>query len=307
MRRYAGREIILDDPALQAIRRGRFHGARKGVEFRLFEITTEVPICSVFAILRRPSEMGPILAVASVTRLSPRAVVEKCFREVGQGLPYFRYLVQRLRDWTPRNDFSDVATFDHHCMLYFKRPELVDPALSFLAQAELKVPLLQLPDHSTRRVLGDIHRCVELRAKHGFEVLVADITTPEIRDVGPHVVRVVVPGLTPRHGTHTGPYLASPRLYGGPYGAEWLSKGWQRTDGLNPQDHDPRPVRYGSGAAARRRRGLRRPHRAGGRGIHRPPGSRAEEPAAGRRSPRRADRERDRARRLLPAHWRKRR
>lgn len=210
--RQPGRRVRIDDDELMATLRDRFHYDHPFVDLEVFDITLDIPIPSIFTVMRRPLEFGPALILSSVTRLSPKEAMQKALREMGQSAPYLRFLRHEFRDWEPAPDHSDVRTFDHHFTLYSKRPEMIDEAMEFCTGVEEEIALSEIPDRSTGRALGDIEVCRELIESAGFEVLVVDITTDDIRDLGFHVVRVLVPGLVPLHGDHNRPFLGVPRL-----------------------------------------------------------------------------------------------
>lgn len=229
--------IRINDPELEGVLRDHFHYGHPSVDIQIFDITLDVPIPSVFGVMRRPTEFGPVLCVSSVTRLKPRDAIRKCLREIGQGLPYLRFLKHQLRDWEPAADFSNLSVFDHHCTTYTKRPELIAPAMAAFDAVTEEVDFSDIPDRSTGRVLGDIELCVEMLREAGKEVIVVDITTPDIRDVGLHVVRVLIPGLVPLHGNHVFQYRGAERLHQIPYVMGWDKQGWTPEVGLNPRPH----------------------------------------------------------------------
>lgn len=213
LRRRPGRAVEVDDPQLAELMKGRFAAEHPKVDLRVIDVTLDIDVSSFWVVMRRPAEMGDVVCVGSASRLAPREAVLKCLLESGQAIPYFRYLLTQLGDWQPADDYADVTSFDHHCVFYIKRPDLVSEAFSFLDEIEDEVALSEIPDQSTGRVLGDIERCVEILGEAGLEVIVVEITTPDILDVGMRVVRVVVPGMLPLHGVHKYPYLGVRRLY----------------------------------------------------------------------------------------------
>ncbi len=235
--RRVGARIQIDDPVLQARLRKCFYTDHPSVDLRIFDISLDIPIPAIFAVMRRPTEFGPALCLGSVARLSYGDAIRKGLRELGQAIPYLRYLRRQLDDWQPASDFSDVVTFDHHFTLYLKRPELAGPAMSFCDEVEDVVPLSELPDRTTGRPLTDIERCLALLAERGLEVIVVDITTDEVRECGFHVVRVLVPGLVPIHGNHNHRFLGLPRLHQIPHQLGWADNGWNPEAGLNPFPH----------------------------------------------------------------------
>lgn len=235
--RRAGRRVVVDDPELLGFLRRRFQVDHPAVELRLFDISLDIPLPTLFGVMRRPAEYGRPVCVSTVTRTSPRRAFVKCMREIGQGLSYLRFLDHQLRDWEPADDFSDLSTFDHHCTLYLRRPELADRALAFLDEEVPEVRLDDLPDHSAERPLTEVERCVALLAERGYETIVVDITPEEVRDVGFRVVRVLVPGLVPLHGNHGYPYLGLERLEELPRRLGWVDDGAP----LPPRNPYPHP------------------------------------------------------------------
>lgn len=210
--RRPGRRVTMDDGELQGFLKQKFHVEHPKVEARVHDVTLDVPIPSFFVMIKRPTELGPAVCVGSTARLNPEQAVRKGFLEAGQGIPYFRFLLGQLKDWEPSPDFLNLTSFDHHCIFYLKRPDLVPEAFAFLEKVDGEVPLSSIPDRSTGRVLGDINLCVELLKKVGLEVIVVEITTPDIREVGMRVVRVLIPGMVPLHGVYKYPFLGSRRL-----------------------------------------------------------------------------------------------
>jgi ribosomal protein S12 methylthiotransferase accessory factor len=237
LHRKVGPRIVVDDPELQSMLKDRYHSEHPSVDIQIFDITLDIPIPSVFAMMRRPAEFGPALCVSSVTRLNPKDVIRKSLREVGQGLPYIRYLLPQLKDWEPAADHTDLTSFDLHCMLYNKKPEMVPEALGFYLDVKEEILLSQIEDQSTGRAKGDVERCIELVERAGYEVIVTEITTPDVEDLGFKVVRVMVPGLVPLHGNHNFQYMGVTRLHELPDKLNWKQSGWDAEAGFNPYPH----------------------------------------------------------------------
>ena len=236
LRRRPGRRVVVDDDELQAFLKRRFYSDHPSVDIRIHDVTLDVPIASFFVTMKRPTELGPAVCVGSASRLSPKEAARKCFLEAGQGIPYFRFLLGQLKNWEPAEDFSNLNSFDHHCVFYLKRPELVPQAFAFLDQPDGEIPLSSLPDRSTGRVLGDIQRSIQLLKEAGLEVVVAEITTPDIRETGMRVVRVLIPGMVPLHGVYKYPFLGAKRLADFPPQIAPL-----RPDGNGPEEFHPFP------------------------------------------------------------------
>ncbi len=234
--RQARGRVRVDDAALQARLRASFAVGRSDVSLDLFDLTCDIPITSVLAVMRRPAEFGPALCVGAASRLSPQGAVRKSLLELGQGLPYLRVLMAQNKSWAAKEDFSDLASFDDHLMLYNKSPKMAAQALAFYDSAPEEL-MSSIPDGSTGRIKGDVERCVDLIARAGHEVIVVDLTTPDLREAGFSVVRVLVPGLVPLHGDHALPYLGVARLREVPWRRGWVARDQDPLATLNPLPH----------------------------------------------------------------------
>jgi ribosomal protein S12 methylthiotransferase accessory factor len=229
LHRRVGARIHVDDPELDELLARRFHARHPSVDLRLFDLTLDFGIPVVMLALKRPAEFGTAFGVTAAARLSPRAAAVKAVHESGQLFTLFRHMLDR--DWQPAPDFSNVTDFELHTLLYLRRPELIPEAMSFCDHPGREVALSQMPDLSTGRVLGDLRLCLERLKAGGFEAVVVDLTTPDIRQVGLRVVRVVAPGLVPLHGDHLR-YLGVQRIRELP-----RRLGWDTDAGLNPYPH----------------------------------------------------------------------
>lgn len=237
MQRRMGPRIRVDEPELEDLLQRKLHAGRPGVSLQIFDNSLDLPGTSVLVILHRPTELGPVLCIGSAARLDPRRAVLKGACEAGQSIPSIRCLRRREAGWVPAADFSDLVSFELHGLFYSVRPELIPKAFGFCDRIEGEVPLSALPDRSTGRVLGDLEHLVERLRGVGSEVVVVDITTPDIRELGLRVVRVLATRLVPLNGNHNKPFLGPRRLYEVPEALGWARRGWDPAAGLNPYPH----------------------------------------------------------------------
>lgn len=107
-----------------------------------------------------------------------------------------------------RSDYRDVTDLAAQVQLWLD-PRLHDAHLDRLRRPSRWVPAEDLPS-----VAGDdVLDCyVERFARAGSTLLGADLTTPDVRSAGFHVVRVMAPGLI-GNAPAAFPYLGGERLY----------------------------------------------------------------------------------------------
>jgi ribosomal protein S12 methylthiotransferase accessory factor len=188
------------------------HLATPGLQYYTCDITTDLGIPTFFTLLVGGSNYGVMVNAGSQASLSPVKAALKSLVEAAHGRPYVRFIISSRPNWEYRPDFSSVNTFQDHASFYTRAPQHQD-ALSFITDSEPVKKLSEVSDLSTGSVLGDIETYLTLLAKHGLDVIVKDMTTPDIEDVGLKVVRVLIPGVQQLHGDHRFPYLGCPRLY----------------------------------------------------------------------------------------------
>jgi ribosomal protein S12 methylthiotransferase accessory factor len=129
---------------------------------------------------------------------------------------------------------EDVSTFDDH-MLFYSSAEHAERAAFLLGSRDCTfvadVPMLQ--GATPRELIAEV---VGRLARHGVAAYAVDVTSPDVRCLGLHVVRVVCPELCALDVAHTARFLGSARLLTGAYAAEVLP-GPLDVGALNPDPH----------------------------------------------------------------------
>jgi ribosomal protein S12 methylthiotransferase accessory factor len=237
LNRFVPRTIDVDTPDQARMLDQRFNAGHPDVHLTVFDTTLDIQIPSAFVWMIRPMEFGQVCFVGAAARLSPVGAFEKAMVELAQCVPYCRYNLKRMADWQPAPDYSNVRSFEEHSVMYLKRFDLVESAFTFCRGVDRTVKLSEIPDNSTGKALGEIDTCVREIGRHGHEVLVVEVTTPDVAEVGLRAVRVVIPGLGNLHGNHNWPCLAVERLYDVPKKLDWQRHGWREDAPLNPFPH----------------------------------------------------------------------
>jgi ribosomal protein S12 methylthiotransferase accessory factor len=140
--------------------------------------------------------------------LDPRGSVWRSM-EVGILDPgvYQPYRADRAYRDSYRADFRDVTDLGAHSQLY------LDPHMHHHVRRILEPPSWERLPPEPLEVEGDLRRgYLDLLARHGFRAVSVDVTTPDVRQAGLVVVRVLVPGLYP-NAPAAFPCLGGRRLY----------------------------------------------------------------------------------------------
>lgn len=179
---------------------------------RFYDLSLDLTPSTVVAVMEHHSGAEQIMSFGSACRWSPVKAVEKAFLEAAQGLTYVRRLLRQHEDWEAAEDFGNVDDFNKHAILYSKYPQLREKA-GYLVHPSAPVPPGR-PERPAPAATDDpAGRITAELAAAGYRVCVVDLTTPDVRRSGAHVVRVLVPGLQHLSGVHGCRMLGSRRLY----------------------------------------------------------------------------------------------
>jgi ribosomal protein S12 methylthiotransferase accessory factor len=138
------------------------------------------------------SEQG--LVFASAANLSPEYAVVGALTELAQCMTWVRSLIEHKK---PSADpLLGIFTRIEDHVLWPARLTNRD-ALQFLLSNDNKSVFENSTSDYSQDILQNIRICVERIATIGHEVIVVDITSPDVRDIGLHVVRVIIPGAQP--------------------------------------------------------------------------------------------------------------
>lgn len=195
-------QVANQDPRLMTLIE---QGGKVGVESHLFDLTTDVRV-PVVGVVQVDPHARPHVITMGACRLRGIDAAIRVLEEAGS----LRIAIANQAPIT-RNDFmsSPHRTPEEFGALYAERDAIerfafategADSHHGFPPEVTVD-PLDTIVGH-----LGDL----------GMEVLVVDVTLPEVRAVGIVVVKVVVPELMPISFAHDVRYLAHPRLYEAP-------------------------------------------------------------------------------------------
>lgn len=199
------------------------------------DITTDIGIPTILAFLRDETNDMLSFALATSTRLDPERAMVKAIEELALTRLYGKVLRQDAPNFSWNADFRDITDLDDHVLLYTFREML--PATEFLLNPgyekrlddEMAMPIFN-------NLVTEIDYCLEQVKSAGLDVIVIDLTTSEIANVGFRVVRVLIPGMQPLNADHRMKYLGGRRLFEVPCKMGYTSSPTNELQ-LNPYPH----------------------------------------------------------------------
>lgn len=183
------------------------------LELYVHYITLDVDIPVFWGMLVNRSGRQPVLAVGAAANLDPERALSKVIEEVIQTRMWAKVLVKQAGEYPdlsrPEN-YVHVENFDLHVLLYAAYD--MRAAVDFLLHSEQRMGMDDVPARSEECVLANVRRCVDALRERGFEVIVVDVTPPDVRQAGFSVARVLIPGMQPLNGSYVARHLGNPRL-----------------------------------------------------------------------------------------------
>lgn len=205
-----------DDPYLQELT--HYYKKKFQRDLWVLDITSDLNIPAFVAICRRDDPEAEHILIQSGAHFDPQTAILSALTELSQSLynaisaeqttkiPKLSSNVDTLAWWR-------TATIENH------------PYLAADQTTDLKVQA-DYPQNWSNDLYTDIMHCAKVIKAKGMEILILDLTRP---DVDLPVVKVIVPGLY-----HFWPRFAPGRLYDTPVKMGWLTQA-SLEEQLNPQ------------------------------------------------------------------------
>lgn len=181
---------------------------RSGIEQHFFDATTDVGVPTVYGLQIKPGHPHVAQFVNCSTGFSMWENCGKIIRESSCG----RIVIEPGKS-VPEN-VADFLRLEDGAS-YMGRPER-RAAFDFLTQSKATRALGSFTDVAGDSPEEQLRWLVGRFRSLGMDVVMLDLTTDELADVGLWVFRAVIPALVPMTPAHRARYLGHPRLYSYP-------------------------------------------------------------------------------------------
>lgn len=170
------------------------HG-KKGVKVYFTDITTDLSIPTFLAVTESQRDNGVAVTIGTASRVSPKQAMLKALEESAHARNWVKIMMRTRDPITPTDDFSFVRDFPDHPFLYGHTFML--PHTEFIRGSQATLRFEDLPEPQNESILSNLRYCLKVLADKGHDVIVVDITSPDVADLGFSVVRVAIPALQP--------------------------------------------------------------------------------------------------------------
>ncbi len=158
-------------------------------EVVLFDITTDIKLPTVLVALRCTIPGNPGFVISAACKLSPELAILSALEEVELTRSYCHSLLSDPESINGYRSHDTVKNQKDH-MKFWLNPENLYLA-NFLFESTNQIDIKEMP-HVT-----SLTSVVQIFSKLGLKVLLADVTTDDIKDYGLYVIRAIIPKLHP--------------------------------------------------------------------------------------------------------------
>lgn len=201
-------DLILSEFAQNAVIRRLFDNPK--VRLMAFDLSGLGPVETVVVFLYFKYKGRVFQSMGAASRFNKTDAIIKAALEAYQGVEYAILVDKKEDNWTVNKaDYSNVDDFSRHFAFYNRFPELRQevPILRRAQEGESNTD--QMVRQPTSRMMQAMNELPKAGLEH---VIYVDITTPDARESGYEVVRVITPGWSLLTGMHDRPFLGANAL-----------------------------------------------------------------------------------------------
>ena len=194
------------DPTLERIERRYL--APAGLRYAAVDASCFFGIPVAFGVVHGPEGDAGRLGLGAAAAITIQEAVRKALAEAFWVQQGSRDLVRRA-DAIPRAE--EIRDFDDHLLFYSDPSKL--GLTAFLDAGEERRPTACVPPLPGAHLREQIESAATKLAERGVSLYAADVTTPNVREVGLSVARVLSPELCPLDVIHLARFLGPRRLF----------------------------------------------------------------------------------------------
>ncbi|MGE8034333.1 YcaO-like family protein [Lysinibacillus sp. NPDC093692] len=177
-------------------------------KFHLIDMTMDVKVPTVLGVLE---DLSGGTLIAAATRLNLKDAVIKTLIELSQGrISWKRDFVEGVQDEF-KEDFSDIRDFHSRVRLFTNKN--MKKHIEFAYQSNNIVNINQAYPEYENSHKKQLSITLEMLKRQGYDVIIYDLTTNDVKKRGYHVIRVVIPGFTEITNDHVIPRAGGTRIY----------------------------------------------------------------------------------------------
>jgi len=206
---------------------------RAGYSISILNITLDHGIPTILSVLQNKNAEMPALIVAASAHLNPEMAIQSSLEELAHTRRMGTSLKANRPPITPSLNYENIGDQASHVHLYCNQDNV--PLAQFIFSSEQQIDFHDIPNLSTGNPKQDLLIYLERIRAIGHQVLLKNVTSPDVNDLGLRVVRAIIPGFHPLFMGHAFRALGGNRLWEVPQKMGW--EGVSPEAGDNPVAH----------------------------------------------------------------------
>lgn len=197
-----------DDATLGGLERRFFEPT--GLGFELLDGSRFLDVPTAIAVVHGPPDSRAALAVGAGAGAT---VGNAWLKALSEGFGVYRWLGREAASThrRPVPDPRSIETFDDHMLFYSRHEEAALAA--FLTESPDRIPTSAVSSLAGDTPGEQIDALMAKLRDRDLTAYAVDVTSPDVRELGLSVARVVAPELCALDVSHRAQYLGGPRLY----------------------------------------------------------------------------------------------
>lgn len=205
------------------------------LQLKVYDITTDIPIYS-FVCIMVDNKLN-CFSIGLKTSLNPIGGIIGAIEEAFQGTYNMRNFMEKTdkkRMMWLRKHPEDISTFSDRAISWLGKEQMKN--LDFWTKSKEVKDGSKLKNLSSGNWEKDLKFLIKILSEKKMDVIYADVTTPDIKELGFSVVKVIIPGMQPLYLQEKYKYLGGERLYEVPHMLGY-KKRMVKENELNPIPH----------------------------------------------------------------------
>ena len=202
--------LDLGDPSEwpERLRRNMAAVEESHLRYEFFDATNDLGIPTVYAL-----QMSDYSSVANTVICCPALDPYDAVARIIEEACTLRLAITSYQGVHPvdRSRPEEIVKLED-CALFYA-PIEARQDFDFLLNSPRRRHIRELPNLDSGNIDENIQLLLKRFQTHGMDVVAVDLTTPEVREAGFWVTRVVIPQLVPMFPVHVTRFLDTPRLY----------------------------------------------------------------------------------------------
>jgi ribosomal protein S12 methylthiotransferase accessory factor len=182
-----------------------------GYSVTLFNLTLDTGIPTILSVSRSEASGRPAMVVAAAADPSSEGAVRKSLEELAHTLKLCQNITSNMARLVSEPGYTNINDQLDHLNFWCDRTNL--PLADFLFASDKQIEFHELPNLSVGNSYEDLKVLLEQIHSLGHRVLMADLTTDDVKALGLTVVRAIIPGFHPLFMGYNNRALGGHRLW----------------------------------------------------------------------------------------------